>query len=102
MAILACQRFARDHASFRLTCQGITSPAGPVGLRERGGTDSEAQGHEGAARAWHARGQGFKSPQLHPRSEALFGFDRPRIAGLGQQIGSNLLVRGQSGRPARL
>jgi hypothetical protein len=48
---------------------------------------------------WHARGQGFKSPQLHPRSEALFGFDRPRIARLGQQIGSNLLVRGQSGRP---
>jgi hypothetical protein len=39
---------------------------------------------------WHARGQGFKSPQLHPRSEAPSAVDRPRIARLGQQIGSNL------------
>ena len=37
------------------------------------------------------KGSGFKSPQLHPRSEVLFGFDRPRIARLGQQLGSNLL-----------
>jgi hypothetical protein len=50
---------------------------------------------------WHARGQGFKSPQLHPRSAALSAVDRPRTARLGQQIGSNLLVRGQAGRPAR-
>jgi hypothetical protein len=41
--------------------------------------------------AWHARGQGFKSPQLHPRSTALSAVDRSRIACLGQQIGSNLL-----------
>jgi hypothetical protein len=40
--------------------------------------------------AWHARGQGFKSPQLHPRSEAQSGLSRSRIARLGQQIGSNL------------
>src|SRR5829696_5212581 len=26
-------------------------------------------------RIWHARGQGFKSPQLHPRSEALSALD---------------------------
>jgi hypothetical protein len=38
--------------------------------------------------AWHARGQGFKSPQLHPRSEAPSGSDHPRVAGLRQQIGS--------------
>jgi hypothetical protein len=46
---------------------------------------------EEAETAWHARGQGFKSPQLHPRSQALSGVDRPRIARLGQQIGSNRL-----------
>jgi hypothetical protein len=40
--------------------------------------------------AWHARGQGFKSPQLHHRSTASSCFDRFRIARLGQQIGSNL------------
>ena len=47
----------------------------------------------GACRIWHARGQGFKSPQLHPRLEALPAVDRPRIARLGQQIGSNLLSK---------
>jgi hypothetical protein len=30
---------------------------------------------------WHARGQGFKSPQLHPRSAGLFAVDHLRIAG---------------------
>jgi hypothetical protein len=35
------------------------------------------------------KGQGFKSPQLHCRSEAQSGLDRPRIARLGQQIGSD-------------
>jgi hypothetical protein len=48
---------------------------------------------EGVRMAWHARGQGFKSPQLHPRSEAPCGLDRPRFARLGQQIGSNLLSK---------
>ena len=47
-----------------------------------------------ACRPWHARGQGFKSPQLHPRSEALSAVDRLRIARLGQQIGSNLFRHG--------
>jgi hypothetical protein len=50
---------------------------------------------------WHARGQGFKSPQLHPRSTALPAVDRPRIARLGQQIGSKLFCKGRSGRPER-
>ena len=49
---------------------------------------------ERLARQWHARGQGFKSPQLHPRSEALSAVDRLRIARLGQQIGSNLFRHG--------
>jgi len=40
--------------------------------------------------AWHARGQGFKSPQLHPRSAATPCLGHPRISRLGQQIGSNL------------
>ena len=38
---------------------------------------------------WHARGQGFKSPQLHPRSTALSAVDHPRIPALAQQIRSN-------------
>jgi hypothetical protein len=52
---------------------------------------------------WHGMqgGQGFKSPQLHHRSEALSAVDRPRIARLGQQIGSNLFCHGRSGRAAR-
>jgi hypothetical protein len=33
---------------------------------------------------WHARGQGFKSPQLHPRSAALSAIDRPPIPTLAQ------------------
>jgi hypothetical protein len=40
-------------------------------------------------RQWHARGQGFKSPQLHHRSTALSALDRPRIGALAQQIRSN-------------
>ena len=35
---------------------------------------------------WHARGQGFKSPQLHPRSAALSVADRPPIPAVAQQI----------------
>jgi hypothetical protein len=40
------------------------------------------------ARQWHARGQGFKSPQLHPRSDAQSGPDRlqRRLAALEQGI----------------
>ena len=94
MDALACQRFARDDASVCHACLCVAAWAEPVDLRERGGTDSEAQGFEVAARAWHARGQGFKSPQLHPRSQALSAVDRLRIARLGQQIGSNLYRHG--------
>jgi hypothetical protein len=49
-----------------------------------------------ACRIWHARGQGFKSPQLHSRSEGLSGLDRPRIARPRQQIGSNRRRAGRS------
>ena len=65
MAAMACQRFARDDASVCHAQLRVAAWAEPVDLRERGGTDSETQGFEVAARAWHARGQGFKSPQLH-------------------------------------
>jgi hypothetical protein len=58
---MACQRFARDDASVCHACRCVAAWAKPVDLRECGGTDSEAQGFEVAARAWHARGQGFKS-----------------------------------------
>jgi hypothetical protein len=56
---------------------------------------------EPVARQWHARGQGFKSPQLHPRPEAMFGPSRLQIPRLGQQIGSNPCCLGRSGRPAK-
>jgi hypothetical protein len=39
------------------------------------------------------KGSGFKSPQLHPRSAGLSAVGRPRIARLGQQIGSNLFCK---------
>ena len=44
--------------------------------------------------------QGFKSPQLQPRSAGLSVVDRPQIARLGQQIGINLLWKADP-RPAR-
>ena len=65
MDAMACQRFARDDASVCHACRCVAAWAKPVDLRECGGTDSEAQGFEVAARAWHARGQGFMPPQLH-------------------------------------
>jgi len=34
-------------------------------------------------------GQGFKSPQLHPRPEARSGLGHPRIPALAQQMRSN-------------
>jgi hypothetical protein len=37
------------------------------------------------------KGQGFKSPQLHPRSEVLSAVDRRPIPALAQQIRSNRL-----------
>jgi hypothetical protein len=54
-----------------------------------------------AGRQWHARGQGFKSPQLHPRSKAFSGSDLPGFSRLGQQIGSNLFLQRRSDPPAR-
>jgi hypothetical protein len=56
---------------------------------------------EGVRMAWHARGQGFKSPQLHPRSKARSGPCRLQIPTLWQQIGSNPCCLGRSGRPAK-
>jgi hypothetical protein len=59
-------------------------------------TSGYALGRERRARQWHARGQGFKSPQLHPRSTALPAVDRSQIARPGQQIGSNRRCLGRS------
>jgi len=101
MAAMACQRFARDDASVCHACLRVAAWAEPVDLGERGGTDGEAQGFEVAARAWHARGQGFKSPQLHPMSAALSALDRPRIPALAQQIRSNCQCVADAVRPGR-
>jgi hypothetical protein len=43
--------------------------------------------------AWHARGQGFKSPQLHPRSDALSAVDRPRIGALRSSYAATASAR---------
>jgi hypothetical protein len=42
-------------------------------------------------------GQGFKSPQLHRRSEAKSGPDWRQVPGLGQQIGSSWALLRPSG-----
>jgi hypothetical protein len=42
-----------------------------AGQRRCVGTRGGVVGWKWLARQWHARGQGFKSPQLHPSSEAL-------------------------------
>ena len=43
---------------------------------------------------WHARGQGFTSPQLHHRSATLSAVDCPRIPALAQQPRSNRVRAG--------
>ena len=65
----------------------------PAEYRRSEVTRAKVVGCERLARQWHARGQGFNSPQLHPRSEALSAVDPPEPPASGQQIGSNLLVR---------
>ena len=86
-----------QHSSVRAqTCQqicqqqGLTTPhAAPCHFECH--PPAEQRGYEATrgcvlrcerlARQWHARGQGFKSPQLHPRSEALSAVDRPANPG---------------------
>jgi hypothetical protein len=82
----ACQRFARDDASTYLTCQGVASPSGPVDLRELGGTAGDVWRSEATARPWHARGQGFKSPQLHQAQRISRPPTQGRLSADCQQI----------------
>jgi hypothetical protein len=86
MDAMACQRFARDDASVCHACLCVAARAEPVDLGECGGTDGEAQGFEVAARAWHARGQGFKSPQLHQAQRIGRTPARGRLSADCQQI----------------
>ena len=81
----------RPHNATRRTVSRRSHP--PAEQRGYEVTRGKVVCRERLARQWHARGQGFKSPQLHPRSEALSPLDRPRIARLGQQIGSNLFSK---------
>jgi hypothetical protein len=101
MAAMACQRFARDDASVCHAHLRVAAWAEPVDLRERGGTDSETQGFEVAARAWHARGQGFKSPQLHQAQHIRRTPAQGRLSADCQQItpcdGNNTLSVDRSG-----
>ena len=64
--------------------------AGPPALVQWPATQGFVVGGMVGIPRWHARGQGFKSPQLHPRSTAQTGPDLLRITRLGQQIGSKL------------
>jgi hypothetical protein len=52
---------------------------------------------------WHGMqgGSGVQIPSAPPQVSGLSAVDRPRIARLGQQIGSNLFCQGRSGRAAR-
>jgi hypothetical protein len=61
----------------------------PPGLVECPATQGFVVGVVVGIPRWHARGQGFKSPQLHPRSEALSAVDRPRIPAFAQQTCRN-------------
>ena len=90
----SCQRFARNRATRSLTPPHDPTLGSAAHLRGCVETRGAARRCEPPAHRWHARGQGFKSPQLHPRSQALSAVDRLRIARLGQQIGSNLYRHG--------
>jgi hypothetical protein len=76
-----CQRFARNCAT-----RNLTSPHDPtlgsashlLGCVDRRGG---AWRREPPEHQWHARGQGFKSPQLHHRSDGLCAVYRPEIPG---------------------
>ena len=61
-----------------------TAPRASTALSRAAAVSSKAA--EGLVKScgWHARGQGFKSPQLHPRSEGLSAGDRPRSRALAQ------------------
>jgi hypothetical protein len=85
MAAMACQRFARDDASTHQACQGIASPSRQVDLRELGGADGDVGRLEVTARPWHARGQGFKSPQLHHHDQGKRSARQPQPAAVPQQ-----------------
>jgi hypothetical protein len=110
----SCHRSVRTAHDREPTCQhvvssdptrGLASHHGPLSrhLSEQGPLDAEQGGAEprdAVRMAWHARGQGFKSPQLHPSSTAISRLDCRLSFRLGQQIGSNPVLPGRSGRPA--
>ena len=84
----------RPHNATRCTVSRRSHP--PAEQRGYEVTRGKVVCCERLARQWHARGQGFKSPQLHPRSEARSSLGRTRIARPGQQIGSNRRCAGRS------
>jgi hypothetical protein len=91
-----CQRFARNYATRNLAPPHTPIPSSAFHLGSSVAAQGSARRREPPAHRWHARGQGFKSPQLHPRSEARSGLGRPRIGRPGQQIGSNRRCAGRS------
>jgi hypothetical protein len=65
-----CQRFARNYATRDLTTPHDTTPDSASHLRGCVGTCGAVRRCEPPAHRWHARGQGFKSPQLHSHEPA--------------------------------
>jgi hypothetical protein len=65
-----CQRFARNCATRNLASprHAASSSTAHLGVCEE--TCGYAGWYEPPAHQWHARGQGFKSPQLHHREPA--------------------------------
>jgi hypothetical protein len=74
--LIPCQRFARNCATRRLAMPHVPALGGASQLRDCEGTWCAAWRCEPPAHRWHARGQGFKSPQLHHRSGAFSAVDR--------------------------
>jgi len=81
---------SRENATSRGSAAWATMPRLPWTVAASRAWSWSVDGAERDRRArWHARSQGFESPQLHTRSAALSGPDRSRFPPLGQQIGSN-------------
>jgi hypothetical protein len=67
---MACQKFARNRPMHSLAPPHEASHDSASHLRGHVGTSSSARRCEPPAHRWHARGQGFKSPQLHHHNTA--------------------------------
>jgi hypothetical protein len=98
----SCQRFARNCATRNLTPLHDPALGTASHLRCCKGTKGPARRCELPAHRWHARGQGFKSPQLHQAQRIDSIPAQGRLSAECQQIticdGHNTLSVGRFGR----